>query len=202
MNSPDDSPSAPASSASSSSAIICASSSGVGARVGHAHHHQPQRVVADQHAGVHGGRGEIVEVSGKRRLLERQPRRARTEIVAQQLDLARQGGRDREAAMADDLGGHALAHLALGLGIDREREVGMGLDVDEARRHRQAGGVDQLGRVRAEIRPHGDDAASADGEVAAPARGAGAVEQQSAADQDVMGHGISGDTAALGALIF
>ena len=78
----------------------------------------------------------------------------------------------------------------------------MGLDVDEARRHREAGGVDQLGRVRAEFRLHGDDAASADGEVAAAARGAGAVEQQSAADQDVMGHGISGDTAAPGVLIF
>jgi hypothetical protein len=71
----------------------------------------------------------------------------------------------------------------------------MGLDVDEARRHRQAGGVDQFGRVPAEIRPHGDDAAIADGEVAEPARGAGAVEQQPVADEHVMRHGISGVSA-------
>ena len=37
----------------------------------------------------------------------------------------------------------------------------------------------------AEMRADGGDAAVADGEVGAPARGAGAVEQQSAADQDV-----------------
>ena len=50
--------------------------------------------------------------------------------------------------MADDLGGDALAHLALGLGIDRQREVGMGLDVDEARRDGEAGGVDGFLRRR------------------------------------------------------
>ena len=68
--------------------------------------------------------------------------------------------------MADDLGGHALAHLALGLGIDRQREVGVGLDVDEARRHRQAGRVDHFRRIVAEIGADGGDAAVADREVA------------------------------------
>ena len=160
--------------------------------IGHAHDHETERVVTDQHAGVHGGRGETVEVSGKGCFLERQPWRARAQIVAQELDLARQRRRDREAAMADDLGGHALAHLALGLGIDRQREVGMRLDVDEARRHRQSGGVDHFPRIVAEVGADGGDAALADREVAGPARGAGAVEQQPAADQDVMRHANSG----------
>ena len=53
--------------------------------------------------------------------------------------------------MADDLGGDALAHLALGLGIDRQREVGMGLDVDEAGRDGEAGGVDGLLRRAADV---------------------------------------------------
>ena len=44
--------------------------------------------------------------------------------------------------MADDLGGDALAHLALGLRVDRQHEIGMGLDVDKPRRHRQPAGVD------------------------------------------------------------
>ena len=72
------------------------------------------------------------------------------QIIPQQLDLAGQRRRDREAAMADDLGGDALADLALGLGIDRQREVGMGLDVDEARRDGEARGVDGFRRGRVE----------------------------------------------------
>jgi hypothetical protein len=68
-------------------------------------------VVADQHAGVHSGRGEIVEVSGNVVSLNGSHGGARTQIVAQELDLARQGGRDREAAMADDLGGHTWRTL-------------------------------------------------------------------------------------------
>ena len=132
----------------------------------HAHHHQAQRVVPDQHAGVDGGRRKGVEIVGKRRLAERQPWRARAEIIAQQFDLAGKARRDREAAMADDLGGDALAHLALGLGIDRQREVGMGLDVDEARRHREAGGVDDLGARRpAALSPIAAMRPSCDGEI-------------------------------------
>ena len=85
--------------------------------------------------------------SGKAHFAERQPRRRRRQIIPQQLDLAGQRRRDREAAMADDLGGDALADLALGLGIDRQREIGMRLDVDEARRDGEAGGVDGLFRA-------------------------------------------------------
>ena len=48
--------------------------------------------------------------------------------------------------MADDLGGDALADLAFGFRIDRQREIGMGLDVDEAGRDREPCGVDGLAR--------------------------------------------------------
>ena len=81
---------------------------------------------------------KAIEVLGKARLAKRQPRRARAQIVLQQFDLAGQRRRDREAAMADDLRGDALAHLAFGLRIDRQREIGMRLDVDEARRDGEA----------------------------------------------------------------
>ena len=151
----------------------------------HAHDHQAQRVVPDQHAGVHRGRRKGVEIVGKRRLAERQPRRARAQVIAQQLDLAGQHRRDREPAMADDLGRHALAHLALGLGIDRQREVGMGLDVDEAGRDREPGGVDHLGRVAGRHVADRRDPSVANGKVAGHARAAAAVEQQAAADQNV-----------------
>ena len=154
--------------------------------VRHAHDHQAQRVVADQHAGVHGGRRKRVEIIGKRGLPKRQPRRAGAEIVAEELDLAGQRRRDREAAMADDLRGDPLAHLALGLGIDRQREVGMGLDVDEAGRDHEACRVDHLGGVAANVSPDGGDAAVADREIARLAGGAAAVEQQAAADENVV----------------
>ena len=185
MNSPDERPSAPAASPSSSSAIMPLELGRRGRALLHAHDHQAQRVVPDQHAGIHGGRRKRVEIVGKARLAERQPGRARAEIIAQQLDLSGQHRRDREPAMADDLGRHALAHLALGLGIDRQREVGMGLDVDEAGRDREPGGVDHLRCVRGRDRADRRDPAVADGKVARHAGLAAAVEQEAAADQNV-----------------
>ena len=56
----------------------------------HAHHHQAQRIVADQHAGVHRGRREAVEIMREGCFAKRQPRRARRQVIAQQLDLSRQ----------------------------------------------------------------------------------------------------------------
>src|SRR5262249_61415723 len=104
------------------------------------------------------------------------------EITAQQLDLARQGGRDRETTMADDLGGHTLAYLALGLGIDWQREVGMGLDVDVARRDGKAVRVDELGCCVIDAHTDTGNAAVADGDIAGLARGSCAVEEKTAAD--------------------
>ena len=157
-----------------------------GLAVAHAHGHQAQRVVADQHAGVHRGVGERVEILRKRQLAERRPRRRRAEIILQQFDLAGQAGRDREAAMADDLGGHPLAHLAFGLGIDRQREVRMGLDVDEARRHGEPRCVDGLAGGLFDAPADRGDTAVADGDVARRAGRSAAVINQPAADQDVV----------------
>ena len=146
--------------------------------------------MADQHAGVHGGRREAVEIFGKRHFAERRPRRAWRQIILQQFDLAGQGGGDREAAVADDLGRDALPDLALGLGIDRQREVGMSLDVDEARSDGEARGLD--GFRRGFVDPRGDrgDPSCADREIGRHARTTAAIEQEPAADQDVM-HGIA-----------
>ena len=93
--------------------------------------------------------------------------------------------------MPDDLGRHSLAYFALGLGVDRQREVGMRLDVDEAGRDdltlrvdRPAGGalVTWLDR---------DDASAANGDVRPPGRRAGAVDDVAAADDEIVGHGIA-----------
>ncbi len=88
--------------------------------------------------------------------------------------------------MADDLGGDALAHLALGLRIDRQREIRMRFDVDETRCDREALSVDGLECRTGEAGPDCRNAAACDGEIAGNARIAGAVVQNSAADQDVV----------------
>ena len=77
----------------------------------------------------------------------------------------------------------------------------MRLDVDEAGRHREALGVDHLGGLTVEVRSDSGDAAVTDGEIARLALGAGAVEQQAAADQDVVGHVETGHVA-IGLLLF
>jgi hypothetical protein len=66
----------------------------------------------------------------------------------------------------------------------------MRLDVDEARRNRQAGGVDGPGATAGEIRPDRGNAAIVYGEIANRSRAAGPVEQQSTADDDLVGHGV------------
>ena len=90
--------------------------------------------------------------------------------------------------MADDLGGDALADLALGLGVDRQREIRMRLDVDEARRHGEPCGVDGLLGAAFELRADRGDTAVFNGEISRGAGRAAAVENKPAADQDVM-HG-------------
>src|SRR6516225_11106169 len=93
--------------------------------------------------------------------------------------------------MADDLGGHSLADLALGLGIDRQREIGMGLDVDEPGCNRKPAGIDDFRRLAGEAGPCGGDAAGADSEIARSALGSAAIDQKAAVNEDVVFHGAS-----------
>jgi hypothetical protein len=156
------------------------------------HRHQPQRVVADQHAGIDRDRREGVEVLREAHLAERQPGRAAAQVIGEELRLAGQNRRDRKSAMADDLGRDALPDLAFGFRVDRQCEVGMGLDVDEAGGDRQARRVDDpLCRAR-QRRPDRGDAPTGDRQIPGLARLAAAVVERTAADQDVpLRHGHS-----------
>ena len=53
-----------------------------------AQHHQPQRIVADQHARINRDGREGFEVVGKARLAKRQPRSAAAQIIGQHLHFA------------------------------------------------------------------------------------------------------------------
>jgi hypothetical protein len=87
--------------------------------------------------------------------------------------------------MADDLGRHPLAQLALGLRVDRQGEVGMGLDVDKAGRDREPRRVDDPGRTLRQGPAERRDPPLAHQHVAGLARPAAAVDDKAALDQDV-----------------
>ncbi len=88
--------------------------------------------------------------------------------------------------MADHLGRDALADLALGARVERQREVGMGLDVDEAGRDDEALGVDRMRRIGARrIGAERGDAVSGNGDIGAIGFGAAAVDDAAAANENV-----------------
>ena len=165
---------------------MAASSAARGGAVLHAHRHEPEGVVAHLHDGVHRGRREAVEVLGERGLAEGQRRRAGRQVVGQQLGPSGQRRGGREAAVADHLGGHALADLALRAGIEGQGEVGMRVDVDEAGRHDLAARVDRPARRAPGARLEGGDAPVAHRHVGLLPGRTRAVEDQSSADDDVV----------------
>jgi hypothetical protein len=98
------------------------------------------------------------------------------------LALDRAGG----GALAQDLGGHALADLALGMAVLQQQQVGVRVHVDEAGGDDQPGGVEGApGRPRHPA--DGGDAIAAHGNVAAEPRVAAAVDDGSVADEQVVG---------------
>ncbi len=97
--------------------------------------------------------------------------------------------------MADNLGGDALANLALGLRVDRQHEIGMRLDVDKARRHHEPAGIDDPVGIRRQVGPDLGHQAVLNRDIGALAGSAAAVDHRAAANEDVPGHGVSFSTA-------
>ena len=93
--------------------------------------------------------------------------------------------RRAEAALADDLGGHALADLAVGAAVHQQRGVAVGVHVDEAWRHGEAARVDRLRGAGAAQVADGFDALAAHADIAGEGRCAAAVDELAASDQDV-----------------
>ena len=94
--------------------------------------------------------------------------------------------RPGRAALAEHLGRHALADLALGVAVFEQQVVGVRVHVDEAGRDDQPLGVDlALGLARRHA-ADGDDPVAADGHVADEPRVAGAVDDAAVADDEVV----------------
>jgi hypothetical protein len=143
--------------------------------------------VADLEDRVHRRGREAVRVRRERRVAEREPRRARGQVLAQVGGAARQRGCGGEAAVADHFGRHALPDLAFRFWIQRQREVGVRVDVDEARREREPGGVDEAAGL-AQVGADRGDRAVRDRDVDASRGRTGAVEHLGAPNQEVV-HG-------------
>ena len=95
--------------------------------------------------------------------------------------------RRHRRALADDVHGHALPHLALGVAVVQQRLIGMGVEIDEAGGHDETACVDLPGRARVGQPPDGRNAVAADRDVGVERRIARAVDNLPAADEEVIG---------------
>src|SRR4051794_23736316 len=152
----------------------------------HAHYHQAQRVVPDLHDGIHRDFRPRFHVAGEIGFAERQPRRACRKVIGEEVGLSGQGRRDREATIADHLGGDPLADLRLGERIERQGEVGVGMNVDKTGSEDSSGSVDLACRCFAPPRLDGRYSPITDGHIDGSWCTSGAVDDSGAADQQVV----------------
>ena len=142
--------------------------------------------MADLEDHVDAGRRKAGDVLAERRLGKRKPRRARRQVLAQHLHAIAERGRDREAAIADDLERHALTDLGLGPLVERQREIGMRVDVDEPGCHDLPARVDHAAGGPRRPPLDADDATAGDAHVGVEPGRAGAVDHVTATNQQIV----------------
>jgi hypothetical protein len=132
--------------------------------------------------------GEALPIPGDAPVQDRERNALDIDQVAHR-DLARLGfaGRDAHAAIAHDDRGDAVPTRWADRRVPADLRVVMGVRVDEAGGDDEAGGVDRLCRAVADSADIGNPAAH-DSDIGAASRGAGAVDNSSALDQQVVGH--------------
>ena len=156
-------------------------------QVGHAA--DAQRGVAHQRGGIHRRpgrlhRGQVVTKARKAEGIgAHQVQRRRRRVGHQR--------RQADAAVAGDHRRHALHQLGVCRRVLQQQRVVVRVGVDEAGRDDQAAGVDVAAGGLACQRAHGGDGVAADGHVGRPARGAAAVDDGAALDQEVEHGGTS-----------
>ena len=161
-----------------------------------AHHVEPQRRVADERADVDGAAPLLqrVEVLGEglegpvlaHARLQGRKRHAFDALqgLQDQVALGGAGGGDSEAAVAHHDGRDPVPGRDGEHPVPQDLRVVVGVDVDEARGHR--GAVDlQRARGVASHLAQGGDTAVPDAQIAADSRSPAAVDQCSAADQEI-----------------
>ena len=110
------------------------------------------------------------------------------ERLEDELAMDRLGRSDAKAAIANDRRRHAMPGRDAQHAVPQDLRVVVGVNVDEARRDDLARGVDRRGGGTVGL-AHGHDLAVLDAEVAHEARLAGAVNDHTAGDLQVVAHG-------------
>ena len=98
-------------------------------------------------------------------------------------------GREREPAVAHDHAGHAVVAGGGAVGIPGDLRVEVGVSVDEAGRDDQTVGIELFLALLGDASNRGD-AVAGDADVGLIAGSAGAVDDGSAANHEVVGHGV------------
>ena len=155
---------------------------------------QPQRPVAHELHDVHRGaeRPQVIEVLAEGVPGDGDLAADAARPLLHQIRAARGDRGRREAAHADHLGGHALAHLGLGRRTLVVDQVRVRVDVDEAGGDHQALGVDHPLRLAGQPRPHRRDAIALHRDVGGARGRAAAVHHRAVPDQERPGHGATG----------
>ena len=100
-------------------------------------------------------------------------------------------GREGDAAVADQRCGHAVVGTRPHLRLPADLRVQVGVQIDEARRHQLASGVDGGAGLFAGQIADAADAAAIDGDVGAFGVRAGTVDDGAAGDDRLVRHGLS-----------
>ena len=103
----------------------------------------------------------------------------------QPIAAVRSGWREADAAVAEYDGRDAVPEGRREQGVPSDLTVEVGVDVDEARRDEQAGGVDLLSAEVVDFSEGGDDAV-VDGDVGLAGGRAGAVDDESVANDEIV----------------
>ena len=114
----------------------------------------------------------------------------RTKLLTMASSIAVPDRREGQAAVAHHHGGHAVLRLAGAVGVPEQLRVEMGVMVDEARRHRQALGVDRFRSAVFEL-AHFDDLAALHPDIGHIGRQTGTVNHTPTANHEIISHGES-----------
>ncbi len=170
-------------------------SGGLVVRSALAHHVGPHGAVRNQRGDIEHARQplELVEVLGEGLPVPGHALRQRSagdvldalHQLDQPVTLARIGGREADPAVAHDDGGDAVPARRGDLRVPGGLAVVVGVDVDEARGHHAAVGIDLASRLSVDL-TDGNDALAIYGDVARPCRGASAVDDGGVADDEIV----------------
>ena len=147
---------------------------------------RPDRSVAHEEGAVRGVSGsDSIEVLPDRAPVDGHGGLPRRRALGDAPGVAVGDRRVRLAAVADDLGRHALAEGRAGGRLLEQREVGVGVDVDDAGADDRTAGVDDDVRRRARRGRQDLQAVADDADVARMRWSARAVDDRPARDEDI-----------------